>query len=140
MNEDRLKKAIARKLRVSPDSIKGIRIRKRSIDARHGAVKIQIDAALYINEEPEKLYEETVFPHVDGSKKAIVVGFGPAGIFAALTLLENGICPIVLERGEDVHSRLKSIGTLSREGKLNEESNYAFGEGGAGAACPAWCR
>lgn len=133
MNEDRLKKAIARKLRVSPDSIKGIRIRKRSIDARHGDVKIQIDAALYINEEPEKLYEETVFPNVDGSKKAIVVGFGPAGIFAALTLLENGICPIVLERGEDVHSRLKSIGTLSRDGKLNEESNYAFGEGGAGA-------
>ena len=127
-DESRLRVSICRSLRIQSSSVTGIRIRKRSIDARHRSVKVLVEADVYIGETPEKLYKETVFPFSDAKKRAVVVGFGPAGIFASLTLLENGVTPIVLERGKDVHSRLKDTAILSREGKL-----YAFGEGGAGA-------
>ena len=133
MEENALLRELAKRFHTSADSISGIRIRKRSIDARHNDVKVMIDARVYINEKPEDLYRKTIFPDTANAKSAIVVGFGPAGIFASLTLLEMGIKPIVLERGEDVHSRLKAIGKLSQSGILDEESNYAFGEGGAGA-------
>ena len=132
-DDSRLRVSICRSLRIQSSSVTGIRIRKRSIDARHRSVKVLVDADVYIGETPEKLYKETVFPFSDAKKRAVVVGFGPAGIFASLTLLENGVTPIVLERGKDVHSRLKDTAILSREGKLDTESNYAFGEGGAGA-------
>ncbi len=126
--------AAARKLRVPASSITSVRIRRRSIDARRREVRINLSLSVYIGEEPGPLFVPVSLPDVSHAKRsAIVVGFGPAGIFAALTLIENGIRPIVLERGRSVHERMKDTARLSREGRLDPESNYAFGEGGAGA-------
>ena len=111
----------------------GFTILRRSIDARRGNVSIHMRVRLYIGEPAEPLFRPVCFPDVSGKRRAVVVGAGPAGLFAALTLIENGIAPVVLERGKDVHSRLKDTARLSRDGVLDPESNYAFGEGGAGA-------
>ena len=111
----------------------GHAILRRSIDARHRSVSICLRVRLYIGEEKAPSFTSISFLPVSGRDKAVVVGAGPAGLFAALTLIENGIAPIVLERGKDVHSRLQDTARLSRDGVLDSESNYAFGEGGAGA-------
>ncbi len=111
----------------------GHTILRRSIDARHRSVSICLRVRLYIGEEKAPSFTPIPFLPVSGRDKAVVVGAGPAGLFAALTLIENGIAPIVLERGKDVHSRLQDTARLSRDGVLDSESNYAFGEGGAGA-------
>ena len=124
--------AAAKKLKLSPGDITAVRIKRRSLDARRRDIKINLSLVVYAGETPPPLYVPVTFPNVSGNRSAIVVGFGPAGIFAALTLLENGIKPIVLERGKDVHSRLKDTARLSKDGILDPESNYAFGEGGAG--------
>ncbi len=130
-DEDVRRKA-ASKLSVSPSDIEDLVIKRKSIDARRKDVRINIEATAYIGEKaPERAVID--FPFVGNAPSAAVVGAGPAGLFAALTLIEHGIRPIVLERGKDVHSRMKDTALLSREGKLNPESNYAFGEGGAGA-------
>ena len=132
--EDSIRVFAARKLGTKPSSVTAVRMMRRSIDARRRDVKLNLVLRVYLGEVPPPLYEPVVFPDVSASaKSAIVAGFGPAGIFASLTLLENGIRPIVLERGQDVHTRLRDTARLSREGVLNPESNYAFGEGGAGA-------
>lgn len=133
-SEDSIRIFAARKLGTKPSSVTAVRTMRRSIDARRRDVKLNLVLRVYLGEVPPPLYEPVVFPDVSASaKSAIVAGFGPAGIFASLTLLENGIRPIVLERGQDVHTRLRDTARLSREGVLNPESNYAFGEGGAGA-------
>ena len=126
--------AAARKLKLSPSSISSLRIVRKSIDARRRDIRISLVVRVYSGEAPEPLFVPVAFPDAfHAPRSAIVVGFGPAGIFASLTLLENGIRPIVLERGKDVHSRLRDTARLSRDGILDPESNYAFGEGGAGA-------
>ena len=113
-------------------SITDIVIRKKSIDARRNTIKVNLSLDVYIGERaPER--DKTVFPDVSHRPQAVVVGAGPAGLFAALTLIENNIRPIVLERGKNVHDRLRDTAMLCRTGKLDPESNYAFGEGGAGA-------
>ena len=127
-----LKKAASRKLHVSPRDIQAVTIIRRSIDARRSNVKINLRARVYIGESPE-VRNPVVYQDVGSAPDAVVVGAGPAGLFAALSLIECGIRPVVLERGKDVHSRRLDTALLSREGKLNPESNYAFGEGGAGA-------
>ncbi len=127
-----LAKAASRKLHVSPRDIQAVTIIRRSIDARRSDVKINIRARVYIGESPE-VRNPVVYQDVSSAPDAVVVGAGPAGLFAALSLIECGIRPVVLERGKDVHSRRLDTALLSREGKLNPESNYAFGEGGAGA-------
>ena len=111
----------------------GHTILRRSIDARHQGVSIRLRVRLYIGERKVPSFIPVRLLPVSGRERAIVVGAGPAGLFAALTLIENGIAPILLERGKDVHSRLRDTARLSRDGVLDEESNYAFGEGGAGA-------
>ena len=129
-----IRRAAAGKLRIRTADITGLRMRRRSIDARRRDVRIAITADVYIGEAVPPLFVPVSFPDVSHSRlQAVVVGFGPAGMFAALSLLENGIKPVVLERGKDVHSRLRDTARLSREGILDPESNYAFGEGGAGA-------
>ncbi len=129
-----LERAAVRKLKISRDTVTAVRIRRKSIDARRREVRINLSIAVYSGETPPPLYVPAVLPDVSGARRsAVVVGFGPAGIFAAITLIEQGIRPIVLERGRDVHQRLRDTGRLSREGILDPESNYAFGEGGAGA-------
>ena len=115
--------------------IKYIRIIKRSIDARQRNVMVNLKLLVYIDELPsmEPLIQPIAYQDVSDKPSAIVVGAGPGGLFAALRLIELGIKPIVLERGKDVQERLKDVARISREGIVDPESNYCFGEGGAGA-------
>ncbi len=109
------------------------KIVKRSIDARRNPVKINLQVAVYLNGEPiEDTITQPEYPSVHSGKPVIVVGFGPAGMFAALKLIEKGLKPIVLERGKDVRSRRRDLAAITKHHIVNPESNYCFGEGGAG--------
>ena len=133
-NEQQLIGFVAREQGIAESSITAVRVLKRSIDARQHTIYVQLKVRVFIDEQPdEELFAPVSYPIVDGKKRAIVVGAGPAGLFAALRLIEMGIQPIVLERGKDVHSRRKDIALITREHHVNGESNYCFGEGGAGA-------
>jgi uncharacterized protein len=120
---------------VDPDALRGLRVIRRSIDARQRNIQINLRVRVWLDEEPEKrLFPEWTYPDVSKSlKTAVVVGAGPGGLFAALRLIELGIRPIVVERGKSVHERKRDIAQISREQVVNSESNYSFGEGGAGA-------
>lgn len=119
---------------VDPRTINGLRIRRRSIDARQRTIYVNLSLDLYINETPPRLdFEPVAYPDVSRGKRVIVVGAGPGGLFAALRLTELGFRPTVLERGKDVHARRRDIALISRKHQVNPESNYSFGEGGAGA-------
>lgn len=116
------------------DGINHVRILKRSIDARQRTIFVNLTVRVYIGEEPDDdEYQHTEYQNVEGRPEVIVVGAGPGGLFAALRLIELGLRPIVLERGKDVHERRKDIALISREHTVDPESNYSFGEGGAGA-------
>ena len=129
-----LRKYIARELGVNPKSVTAVKVRKRSIDARQRTIYVNLTVDAYINEEPPTLdFAPIEYPNVEGAAPVIVVGAGPGGLFAALRLIELGKRPIVLERGKDVHERRKDIARISREHLVDSESNYSFGEGGAGA-------
>ncbi len=129
-----LKTKVANELGISPMQLQAIRIVHRSIDARQRDIKINLTIDAYIGEEPPATeFQKTEYPDVSGRPTVIVVGAGPGGLFAALRLIENRLRPIVLERGKDVHERRKDIALISKEHRVNSESNYAFGEGGAGA-------
>ena len=129
-----LQNHVAKMLSVSENDIKKVEVLKRSIDARQKVIKINIKAIVYFTHEsysPKTVY----LPHYeDVSKKqeVIVVGAGPAGLFAALQLIELGLKPIVLERGKDVRGRRRDLKAINRDGIVHEDSNYCFGEGGAG--------
>lgn len=115
-------------------TIKKIKILKRSIDARQRTIYVNLSIRVFINEMPtEPDYIMTEYPDVSKGKPVIVVGLGPGGLFAALRLIELGLRPIVLERGKDVHERKKDLSNITKEQKVDPESNYCFGEGGAGA-------
>lgn len=117
------------------NSITSIRIVKRSIDARQRNVMVNLKVQVFINEvAPNKpLVAPIEYNNISNCKEAVVVGAGPAGLFAALRLIELGVRPIVVERGKNVDDRLKDVAKISREGIVDPESNYCFGEGGAGA-------
>ena len=133
-SEQALIRSIARQRGISAEGITAAKILRRSIDARQRTVYIQLNVRIYINEQPEEEHFTPIpYPIVTGKKQAIVVGAGPAGLFAALRLIELGIRPIILERGKEVHDRRKDIALISREHRIDSESNYCFGEGGAGA-------
>lgn len=130
---DDLRRAAAQLLGIAPEEITAVRPRKRSIDARGARVKIRMQADVYYNEEPAA--EESPrpeYPEVHGDRRVVIVGAGPAGMFAALRLIELGIRPIVLERGKDVRARRHDLAAIQRRGIVNPDSNYCFGEGGAG--------
>ena len=111
-----------------------VRVLKRSIDARQRTIYVNLTVRIYVNEEPEaQLFEPIVYPDVSERPTVIVVGAGPGGLFAALRLIELGLKPVVVERGKDVHERKKDLALIRPEQRVNPESNYAFGEGGAGA-------
>jgi uncharacterized FAD-dependent dehydrogenase len=133
--EQSILKVLVRDKGVDPAAFRGLRIVKRSIDARQRTVFINLRVRVFLNEEPDsELFERIDYPDVSGSaKKAIVVGAGPGGLFAALRLIELGVRPIVVERGKNVHDRKKDLARISREHAVDPESNYSFGEGGAGA-------
>jgi uncharacterized FAD-dependent dehydrogenase len=114
--------------------ITGVQVLKRSIDARQRTIFVNLRVRVFLNEEPQAPSIETQhYLDVSGKPEAIVVGAGPGGLFAALRLIQQGFRPIVVERGRNVHERRKDIATISREQKVDPESNYCFGEGGAGA-------
>lgn len=130
----KISKAISIAIGRPPSAISGFHILKRSIDARRGQVHIQLQVQIFVDEKvvplPEHHFKFQDVHHAPYS--VVIIGGGPAGIFAALQLLTSGIKPIILERGKEVRVRRRDLALLSREGILNEESNYCFGEGGAG--------
>ncbi|WP_289760263.1 FAD-dependent monooxygenase, partial [uncultured Duncaniella sp.] len=130
-----LRAAASTHMRIDANRIKHLRITKRSIDARQRRVMVNLSVKLWVDEEPENisLITPVNYTPVNGDRQAIVVGAGPAGLFAALRLIELGIRPIILERGKDVDSRRKDMARISRENIVDPDSNYCFGEGGAGA-------
>ena len=129
-----LRRYVAGEMAIDARTICDLRIRRRSIDARQRTIYVNLTVDVYVNETaPETDFAPIEYPDVSRSKQAIVVGAGPAGLFAALRLIELGLRPIVLERGKDVHERRKDIALISREHRVDPESNYSFGEGGAGA-------
>jgi len=133
-NEDRLKTIASRETGEAETSINAIRVIKRSIDARQRQVYVNLKLRVFINELPaEAEYTSVEYKNVSGGKSVVVVGAGPGGLFAALRLIELGLRPIVLERGRNVRDRRKDVARISREHIVDGESNYCFGEGGAGA-------
>lgn len=132
--EDRLKAYLADEEGLDVRTITGVRILKRSIDARQRQIFVNLKVRTYVNEQPaDDVYQHTEYPNVEGKPQVIVVGAGPGGLFAALRLIELGLRPIVLERGKNVHDRKKDLANISRTQQVDGESNYCFGEGGAGA-------
>ncbi len=131
--EELLKIQIAQKLVIHPNQINHIRILRKSIDARMTPVKINLALEVFTeNDLPSSREIEFPYKNVKNSEPIVIVGSGPAGLFAALQLLEIGVKPIVLERGKDVRTRKIDIAQLNRNKGVNKESNYCFGEGGAG--------
>ncbi|WP_026727779.1 NAD(P)/FAD-dependent oxidoreductase [Flavobacterium denitrificans] len=133
-NEVLLKDYLSKQIKVSPNEIQHITILKRSIDARQKAIKINLKVVIFLKGEPfqETKIEFPKYKDVSKAQEVIVVGAGPAGLFAALQLIELGLKPIVLERGKDVRGRRRDLKAINREHIVNEDSNYCFGEGGAG--------
>ncbi len=132
-NEESIKTIAAQQLFTSQDSITLIKILKRSIDARSRSIKINLKLEVYINEQPaEAVSYKIKYPDVSNRKAVIIVGAGPAGLFAALELMEKGLKPIVIERGKDVKSRRRDLAAINKQHIVNPHSNYCFGEGGAG--------
>ena len=132
--EDRLRRWVADEQGIDERTIYGIRILKRSIDARQRQIFVNLKVRVYINEQPhDDEFVRTDYPNVEGRPQVIVVGAGPGGLFAALRLIELGLRPIVLERGKNVHDRKKDLANITKTQKVDAESNYCFGEGGAGA-------
>ena len=133
-DEEAWRKKIARKLNVHPKQVQEMRLRKHSIDARQREIKVQLRIEVGIDTslppEPEYLAEYAELP--DSAKRIIIVGCGPAGMFAALKCIDLGCKPILLERGKDASARRFDLGPIMREGRVIDDSNYCFGEGGAG--------
>ncbi|HKM07059.1 MAG TPA: NAD(P)/FAD-dependent oxidoreductase [Sphaerochaeta sp.] len=123
----------AKEARFPLKEVTGMRILRRSVDARRDPPVIDMNVRLFTGSSKEELFEATQFPFVGDKRQVIVVGAGPAGLFASLRLIEIGLKPILLERGVNVHQRKKDIAAISTQKKVNSESNYNFGEGGAGA-------
>lgn len=133
-SEQSLKQYIGREKGLDVRTINAIRILKRSIDARQHTIYVNLTIRVFVNETPsEEEFERTDYPNVEGRPAVIVVGAGPGGLFAALKLIELGLRPIVVERGKNVRERKEDLARISREHKVDAESNYSFGEGGAGA-------
>ena len=133
-NADQLRKYIAEEQGLALGALKAVRILKRSIDARQRTIFVNLKVRVYVNELPtEDEFEHVDYQDVNNKPQVIVVGAGPGGLFAALRLIELGLRPIVLERGKDVHERKKDLANISRTQQVDGESNYCFGEGGAGA-------
>ena len=134
VNEATIKDYLAHEEGLEMKSMTHVRVLKRSIDARQRIIFVNLKVRVYINEEPtDDEYVKTEYRDVSSAPQVIVVGAGPGGLFAALRLIELGLKPVVLERGKDVHERKKDLALIARTQLVDDESNYCFGEGGAGA-------
>ncbi len=132
-DEDSLRRVIAKREGIDARTITCLRTLRRSLDARQRAVMVDLVIRLYVGEEPQgEEYERVSYGDVSKGRPVIVVGAGPAGLFAALRLVELGLRPLVVERGRDVHTRKRDLALIRPRQAVDPESNYAFGEGGAG--------
>ncbi|MBU2045559.1 MAG: FAD-binding protein, partial [Bacteroidetes bacterium] len=131
-DNEKIKSQILQQEKLQPQILKEFKIRKRSIDARGRNVIYRLKVLLYIEENPVLEVFKIDYPSVQNAKPVIIVGAGPAGLFAALRLIEFGLKPIIIERGKDVKQRRRDLAIINKEGIINSESNYCFGEGGAG--------
>ena len=133
-NEQALRSYLADEYGFDVRTVTAVRILRRSIDARQRTIFVNLKVRVYINEQPQQdEFVRTEYPDVSSRPQVIVVGAGPGGLFAALRLIELGLRPIVLERGKDVHERKKDLAQIAKTQQVDGESNYCFGEGGAGA-------
>ena len=133
-NEDKLRAWVAREVGFEVSAIEAVRVLRRSIDARQRVIQVNLKVRAYIHELPsDPEFAKVEYGDVRNGKTVVVVGAGPGGLFAALRLIELGMRPIVVERGKNVRERKKDIAQISRLQVVDEESNYSFGEGGAGA-------
>lgn len=133
-NEQRLKEYLVQEKGLDAREITATRVLKRSIDARQRTVFINLNVRAYLNEVPQDdEYRHVQYNKVEGKPQVIVVGAGPGGLFAALRLIELGLRPVIVERGKDVRERKKDLAQIGWQQTVNPESNYSFGEGGAGA-------
>ena len=133
-NEEGIKRYLAKETGLDARTLNKVRVLKRSIDARQRTIFVNLKVRAYINEMPQDdQYVHTEYPDVSSRPRVIVVGEGPGGLFASLRLIELGYRPVVLERGKDVRERKKDLSNITKTQKVDSESNYCFGEGGAGA-------
>ena len=133
-NEEGIKRYLAKEKGLDARTLNKVRVLKRSIDARQRTIFVNLKVRAYINEMPQDdQYVHTEYPDVSSRPRVIVVGEGPGGLFASLRLIELGYRPVVLERGKDVRERKKDLSNITKTQKVDSESNYCFGEGGAGA-------
>ena len=134
VNESTIKVYLSREEGLDMRSLRHVRVLKRSIDARQRTIFVNLKVRAYVNEEPaDDAYVHTEYPDVSNRQQVIVVGAGPGGLFAALKLIELGFRPIVLERGKNVRERKQDLALITKTQQVDGESNYCFGEGGAGA-------
>ena len=132
-DKELLKVTVAESLGILHDEITFVKVLKRSIDARSRNVKVHLRVEVYINEEQQiENFVQKNYTKVSGKTAVIIVGAGPAGLFAALRLIELGIKPVILERGKDVKTRRRDLAAINKLHIVNPDSNYCFGEGGAG--------
>lgn len=133
-NEQSLKGFIAEEKGIDVRTITQLRTLRKSIDARQRTIYVNLKVRVYVNEIPaDNEYQHTDYPDVSACPQVIVVGEGPGGLFASLRLIELGYRPVILERGKDVHERKKDLSMITKTQQVDNESNYCFGEGGAGA-------
>ncbi len=131
-NADLVREAACRKARIAPRTLNALRVLRRSIDARAREPMVEVAVAVYSGNDSPQENPPVEYPDVRGAEEIIIVGSGPAGMFAALKAIECGYRPIVLERGKDVHARRRDIKALCTQHIVDPDSNYCFGEGGAG--------
>ena len=133
-SEEGIKRYLSKEKGLDVRTLNQVRVLKRSIDARQRTIYVNLKVRAYINEFPQDdQYIHTEYPDVSSRPRVIVVGEGPGGLFASLKLIELGYRPVVLERGKDVRERKKDLSNITKTQKVDAESNYCFGEGGAGA-------